>query len=115
MTCGSFQKCRRGTGNCLLRWRAAAWGRSGRELLYESTGALMHVQLTTSRTFQASAPSKLLDGPYVYGALELSYNVAANGRFGMIREVAPLASSPSARLVLLRRWFDALTRRPPMQ
>ena len=103
------------------KWQVSAsggarplWGRNGQELFYESTGTLMRVPLTTVPTFQAGTPSKLLDGPYIYGALERTYDVSPDGRFLMIKESGGLVESPgSARLILVPHWFEELKRLVP--
>ncbi len=91
------------------------WGRNGQELVYESIGALMRVPLTTVPTFLAGTPSKLFDGPYVYGALERTYDVSPDGRrFLMIKESGgPVESAASARLILVPHWFEELKRLMP--
>ena len=104
------------------KWQVSAsggarplWGRNGQELFYESRGALMRVPLTTVPTFQAGTPSKLFDGPYIYGALERTYDVSPDGRrFLMIKESGgPVESAASARLILVPHWFEELKRLVP--
>jgi serine/threonine-protein kinase len=91
------------------------WARNGQELFYESMGALMRVPLTTGSTFAAGNPTKLLDGPYFFGAPGRTFDVSPDGRrFLMIKDAdVPDAPAPSARLVLVQHWFDELKRRVP--
>ena len=42
------------------------WARNGRELFYESQGALMRVAWTGGPTFVPGTPSKLFDAPYLF-------------------------------------------------
>jgi eukaryotic-like serine/threonine-protein kinase len=90
------------------------WARSGQELFYESTGALMRVPLTIGSTFGSGTPTRLFDGPYFYNVLERMYDVSADGsRFLMIKERGP-SDQPagSARLIVVRG-LTALNRRVP--
>jgi serine/threonine-protein kinase len=91
------------------------WARNGRGLFYGSMGALMRVPLTMGATFEAGTPSKLYDGPYVYGALERAYDVSPDGRrFLMIKESgATDAAAPSARLTVVQNWLEELKRLVP--
>jgi hypothetical protein len=91
------------------------WARNGQELFYESRGALMRVPVTTVPTFQAGTPSQLFDGPYIYGALERTYDVSPDGRrFLMIKESdRPVEAGASARLILVPHWFEELKRLVP--
>jgi hypothetical protein len=96
------------------------WARNGRELFYESMGALMRVPVTTGSTFAAGTPSRLFDAPYFFGPLVVgrgrTYDVSPDGRrFLMIKEgsAATDEPAPSARLVLVQHWFEELKRRVP--
>jgi Tol biopolymer transport system component len=94
------------------------WARNGRELFYESMGALMRVPLTTGSTFTAGTPSKLFDAPYffgVQGGRGRTYDVSPDGlRFLMLKEgTVADEPAPSPRLVLVQHWFEELKRRVP--
>ena len=81
------------------------WARSGRELFYESGGALMRVAVTTGAALTVTPPEKLFGGPYVYGLLEHMYDITPDGqRFLMLKEAPPPPdASPPARIVVLPR------------
>jgi eukaryotic-like serine/threonine-protein kinase len=99
------------------RWKVSSgggtrplWARSGDELFYESAGALMRVAVTREPTFEAGTPAKLVDGPYVYGALERWYDIAPDGqRFLLIKEShAGDDPPPSPRLIVFKDLFKRL-------
>jgi eukaryotic-like serine/threonine-protein kinase len=80
------------------------WARSGDELFYESAGALMRVAVTRGPLFEARTPTRLFDGPYVYGALERMYDISPDGqRFLLIKEShASTEPSLSPRLIVFK-------------
>jgi eukaryotic-like serine/threonine-protein kinase len=86
------------------------WARSGDELFYESAGALMRVAVTSGPTFEAGIPTRLFDGPYVYGALERMYDISPDGqRFLLIKEASATDQpSPSPRLIVFTNLFRGL-------
>ena len=91
------------------------WARNGRELFFESSGALMRVPLTMGSTLEAGTPTKLIDGPQSYGLPGRMYDVSPDGRrFLMIKEIAGVDEvPPSARLILVQNWFQELKRLVP--
>jgi Tol biopolymer transport system component len=92
------------------------WARNGRELFYESMGALMRVSVAGTSTLQAGPPSKLFDaGSFLRGApADRPYDVSTDGRFLMIKEGSAVDEpAASARLVLVLNWFEELKRRVP--
>jgi Tol biopolymer transport system component len=106
------------------KWQVSAsggmwplWARNGQELFYVSMGALMRVPRTMGSTFEAGTPSKLFDGPYIYGSLERAYDVSPDGRrFLMIRESGAVVDpAPSARLIVIQHWLEELRRRVPVK
>ena len=59
------------------------WSRNGQELFYLTpTGALMTVQIGRGAEWSASAPKKLIDGPYYHGntIAAPTYDVSLDGR-----------------------------------
>jgi len=93
------------------------WARNGRELFFESNGALMRVPLTMGSTFEAGTPAKLIDGPQSYGLPGRMYDVSPDGRrFLMIKEIGGVDEvPPSARLILVQNWTEELKRLVPTQ
>ena len=83
------------------------WAHSGDELFYESAGALMHVAVTREPTFEVGPPTRLFDGPYVYGALERMYDISPDGkRFLLIKESnVSDEPPPSPRLIIFKDLF----------
>ena len=91
------------------------WARNGRELFFESSGALMRVPLTMGSTLEAGTPTKLIDGPQSYGLPGRMYDVSPDGRrFLMMKEITGVDEvPPSARLILVQNWFQELKRLVP--
>ena len=62
------------------------WSRDGRELYYRNGDRMMVVTIETQPAFRASAPRVLFEGRYArIGWPQANYDVAADGRFLMIR------------------------------
>jgi serine/threonine-protein kinase len=94
------------------------WARDGRELFYESMGALMRVPVKTGSTFELGTPDKVFDGLYNArpgGALGRMYDVTRDGqRFLVIKEIRGTDERPpSARFILVQNWFEDLKRLVP--
>jgi len=91
------------------------WARSGRELFYVSTGALMSVPVTMGSTITFGKPGKLFDGPYAFGPIGRTYDATADGqRFLIFRLNSESGDSPrSPGFVIVLNWFGELKRRVP--
>jgi serine/threonine-protein kinase len=64
----------------------AQWSHDGRELFYRTGDKMMAVTIETKPTFHASPPRVLFEGRYArIGWPQANYDVAADGRFLMIR------------------------------
>jgi eukaryotic-like serine/threonine-protein kinase len=62
------------------------WSRDGRELYYRQADKMLAVTIETQPAFRASAPRLLFEGRYArMGWPQANYDVAADGRFLMIR------------------------------
>jgi serine/threonine-protein kinase len=100
------------------RWQASTgggrqpvWARDGRALFYRDfAGAVMSVPISTATTFEPAAPRKVFDGAAFAGdgssASGRTYDVAADGRFLMIKRATPDSGGPS--LVVVQNWFEEL-------
>jgi serine/threonine-protein kinase len=90
-----------------------AWSRDGRELFYAKIdGTMVAVPVDTSATtWKTGSPRELFRGPYFMreGSLGRQYDVAADGRFLMLKR----AASESTHLVLVQNWLAELARRVP--
>jgi serine/threonine-protein kinase len=77
------------------------WARSGQELFYEASGALVQVPVTiAASSFTAGSPRRLFAGPYFHGILERMYDVSLDGRrFLMIKEGRN--GTPFPRLIVM--------------
>jgi serine/threonine-protein kinase len=108
--------------------RTPVWSRDGRELFYHAPdGVVMGVRVDGGASFAASAPVPIVQGAYAYtfnapspdasfgGFAARSFDVAADGRFLMLKplpddEEAPAASS----IIVVQNWLDELVRRVPV-
>jgi serine/threonine-protein kinase len=91
------------------------WARSGRELFYESNGSLMAVTVQAAGSiFNAGNPIKLFDlaGLYYLGDAGRTYDVAADGRFLMIKQpITQNSNAASPTLVVVEHWTEELQAR----
>ena len=78
------------------------WSRDGRELFFRSGDRMMAVTIEPAATFTAGSPRVLFEGRYAPG-----YDVAADGRFLMVREEQP---ADMAQLRFVLRWWHDLER-----
>jgi eukaryotic-like serine/threonine-protein kinase len=90
------------------------WSRDGRELFYARLdGTIVAVPVEASLTnWKAGSPKELFRGPYLMreGSLGRQYDVAADGRFLMLKREA---TSVSPHLVIVQNWLAELARRVP--
>jgi serine/threonine protein kinase len=90
------------------------WSRDGRELFYARLdGTIVAVPVEASLTnWKAGSPKELFRGPYLMreGSLGRLYDVAADGRFLMLKREA---TSVSPHLVIVQNWLAELARRVP--
>jgi hypothetical protein len=71
------------------------WAKNGRELYYLEGRTMMAVPVQTSPAFRFERPAKLFESPSGLAVFpNVSYDVAENGRFLMIKGGAPAAASP---------------------
>jgi eukaryotic-like serine/threonine-protein kinase len=61
------------------------WSRSGKELYYLQGGSLMSVAIDTGGTFNFKPPTRLFESTYQRGTQPPTYDVAADGRFVMVK------------------------------
>ena len=78
------------------------WSRDGRELFYRTGTRLMAVEVHSGPTFTISTPRVLFDAQYAP-----SYDVAADGRFLMVRDEDP---SDLTQLRYVLNWSTELER-----
>jgi serine/threonine-protein kinase len=92
----------------------AAWARNGLELFYiDESGALTSVAVQTSGpTFVFAPPETVFDTKYIQPNPARHYDVAADGRFLMLKEsAAGDPNVPPASMIVVERWFDELKQR----
>jgi eukaryotic-like serine/threonine-protein kinase len=91
------------------------WARNGRELFYESNGALMAVGVQAGgATFTAGNPVKVLDNPsYFFGNVGRTYDVSPDGqRFLMIKAGSPAGQDAGGPMfVVVEHWTEELKAR----
>jgi serine/threonine-protein kinase len=97
--------------------RQPAWARDGQELFYVARdGGLRSVRVSRNATWVAGTPQRLLEGrDYYFGAIAdagRTYDVAADGRFLMIKDAAPDAAAP-INIMVVQNWFEELKRLAP--
>jgi serine/threonine-protein kinase len=92
-----------------------AWAANGRELFYmNADGAVMAVPIQTEPTFSAGNPTKLFDGQWFRGQSGRSYDVAKDGRFLMIKDVATNEQgSAAATMTVVVNWVEELKQKLP--
>ena len=91
------------------------WAPDGRELFYLQGTQLMAVPVVTNAGFTPGTPERLFDAPYYFGLGGRNYDVAPDGRFLMIQDVAQSdggGASPAITVVL--NWFEELKERVPV-
>jgi Tol biopolymer transport system component len=88
------------------------WARDGRELFIRNAGQIFAVPVTIANGFSAGRPVRLFESRYVAERLTgIPYDLAADGRFLMIKRSEHEQSPPRLNVVL--NWTDELTRRVP--
>ena len=88
------------------------WARNGRELFYLEGRRMMGVALDLRSGVSFSAPKPLFQSEYATGVTQPpSYDVAADGRFLMLKRVDGQALAPP--IVVTLNWFEELKRRLP--
>ncbi len=92
------------------------WARNGRELFFYSNTALMTVATSSSgTTFSAGHVTKLFDtAPYYFLNAGRTYDVAADGRFLMIK-TAQSPNSTASSFVVVEHWTEELKTRTATQ
>ncbi|HET9359226.1 MAG TPA: protein kinase, partial [Vicinamibacterales bacterium] len=84
------------------------WARNGRELFYLEGRTLKSVAVNAGSTFDFKPATTLFEAVYTLNGQPPSYDVAADGRFLMIK---PLGEPTASTMVVVLNWFDELTRR----
>ena len=89
------------------------WSRTGHELYYLEGQRVMAVAVSTGSTFGFKSPTWLFDSRYRIFGQPWSYDVAADGRFLMIRPTTEAQTSPQVVVVL--NWHEELKRLVPLR
>ena len=87
------------------------WAGNGRELFYIEGRKMMAVTLDTRAGLSFAAPKQLFELDYAITSQPPSYDVAADGRFLMLKPAD--GQSMAAPIVVALNWFDELRRRLP--
>lgn len=87
------------------------WSQDGRELFYRSGDRMMAVATTIESTFRALKAAVLFERPYWRFTRVRSYDVAADGRFVMIKESEQAAAATHINVV--QNWDQELKRLVP--
>jgi Tol biopolymer transport system component len=84
------------------------WARNGRELFYLEGNTMMGVKVETVNGFRPGPPTALFEGPYLQFIQPPSYDVAADGRFLMVRPTDNGAANVPVTVIL--NWQETLSR-----
>jgi eukaryotic-like serine/threonine-protein kinase len=84
------------------------WSPDGRTLYYRRDNRMFAVPVQTSPRLDAGRPVELFQGSFVRGLTRAGFDVAADGRFVMVRTQALDPSRPSVDVRV--NWFDELRR-----
>jgi serine/threonine-protein kinase len=87
------------------------WSKDGRELYYRQGNLMMAVAVQTGTTFSFLPARALFEHRYADSSQPPSYDVAAGGRFLMVKNSNPQGTAPS--IVLTLGWFEELKQRLP--
>jgi serine/threonine-protein kinase len=87
------------------------WSKNGRELFYLEGRRMMVVAVQPGPAFSFSPAARLFDNAYTQTSQPPTYDVAADGRFLMIKGAGPQVTAPP--IVLTLDWFEELKRRLP--
>ena len=88
--------------------RLPVWSADGRELFYRNGETMMVVAVETGSTFTAGTPEVLFGD--AYNNINNNYDVAADGRFLMVR---PDPNAAADRLHVVQNWVEELEARVP--
>ena len=94
------------------------WSRDAAELFFVSgSNELMTAQVKGHAPFVTATPKKVIDGKYVWSVPAYAgrmYDVSADGRFLMMKELAePGQTSTPASVIVVEHWFEELKRLVP--
>jgi len=74
------------------------WSRSGKELYYFQGASLMSVAIEPGGAFNFKPPTRLFESSYQRGTQPPTYDVAADGRFVMVKSDSPTGNVVSVIL-----------------
>lgn len=89
------------------------WSQTGQEIFYthNALGTMMSVGVETRRGFKHGKPQSVFTGRFTFSGDSRNFDVAPDGRFLMVRDVAPnLAATDRDELTVVRGWFADLDR-----
>jgi Tol biopolymer transport system component len=87
------------------------WSPRGNEIFYRSGDRMMAIPVTTTPSLVVGPARRLFEGRLTRGAAGLpEYDVAADGRFLMMR---PVADAPALELRIVLNWLGELNRLVP--
>jgi hypothetical protein len=79
-----------------------AWSRDGREIFYRQGDVMMAVRFEQGERARVSAPTPLFAGRYTGTAGDVSFDVAPDGRFLMVKSDP---ASELRHLSIVHNWF----------
>ena len=102
------------------RWRissaggsSAAWAKDGQTLFYRSGQAIMAVAVRGATPAEWGTPEKALEGNYFFIEGPEMFDVAADGRFLLLKIGADQTKATPDSIVVVQNWIEELKRRVP--
>jgi eukaryotic-like serine/threonine-protein kinase len=102
------------------RWRissaggsSAVWARDGQTLFYRSGQAIMAVAIRGATPAEWGAPERLFEGTYFFIEGPEMFDVAADGRFLLLKVGDDQRKTTPDTIVVVQNWIEELTRRVP--
>ena len=94
------------------------WGRDGSELYYWTASrtavAIKAIRITSGPPSSWSAPSVIVERPYVTTSYDTEYDVW-EGRFLLMKDFTADGARPGREIVVVQNWLEELGRLAPVK
>jgi Tol biopolymer transport system component len=96
--------------------RTPLWSRDGQEMFYVSLeNELMGVRVERGQAWRSGAPTRVLQGSYLFANGERSFDIAPDGRRFLMIKNSDTTARPQASIVVVQNWYEELKRLVPMK